>query len=426
MKKIFAIILTLLLTVGCATKQETTTTESKKVDPSNQTVTIWHTYTKAQEEALKASAERFNSLNTLGIKVVLEQQERNDFASKVMQAVRNGVGPDIIIDYATTAADYAKDGLVVDFNKYIDDAEYGIPGFRDTVSKGTLKEVTGFSDGGMYVFPLVQSGPIFFYNKDIYEELKLNVPTTWEELEANAAAVKKAYPDKYGFAFDSLADGAQTLIAQINDGVILDAENLKTNFDNEKVHARFQWFGDNVKNGNFMLAPTGQYFSEDFNSGILASYIGSVAGLPYITVENVGVAPLPQTVNGTAWTPAWNRSAIVFTSDENRQLAAFLFVKHFASAYENAQFSIACNYTSPLSTTQADADYQAFISSNVGLQQLNAEIASTYAPLAGTMTLRTGLEGAMKAVASGEKDAATAVKDVAAEADEAISSAYSR
>lgn len=426
MKKIFTIFTVLLVAfslMACDKKQEPKQ-ETAELKLQGQKVTIWHTYTKAQQEAIDASVKRFNETNPYGITVVVEQQDRKDFASKVLQSTINKVGPDIIIDYPTTAADYAKDGLVVNFENFINHPEYGIENFKSTVLEGTLKEATGFADGGMYVFPLIQSGPIFLYNKTIYDELGLKVPTTWEELTVNSAKIKEKYPEKYGFAFESLADGAQTLIAQANGGIILDAADKKTNFNNENVYKQFEWFKENVSNGNFMLTPTGQYFSEDFNSELLASYVGSVAGVPYIKLENFGVAPIPQGAGDTKWAPAWNRSAIVFTSNPSQEMAAYLFVKHFASPEENAKFTIACNYASPLLTTHENAEYKAYVEKDNALKQLSVEIAGAYPPLAGTMTLRNGLEGAMKAVATGEKDVKTAIEDVVKETDESIAEAY--
>lgn len=44
-----------------------------------------------------------------------------DSLDNVYNAVANGVGPNMIINYASTAADYVKDGLVVDLSKYVFD-----------------------------------------------------------------------------------------------------------------------------------------------------------------------------------------------------------------------------------------------------------------------------------------------------------------
>lgn len=420
MKKLWSSLLVVFLLVGCSVKENTNQT----IDLKGQKVTIWHTYTKEQQDAIDESVKRFNQDNPYGIEVVVEQQDRKDFASKVLQSTISKVGPDIVIDFATTAADYAKDGLVLNFKDLIQDPEYGMENLKEKVQEGTWKEVTGFADGGMYAFPLVQSGPIFLYNKKIYKELNLEVPTTWQQLSQNSQIIREAYPSKYGFAFESLADGAQTLIAQTNQGVILDAEQKQAAFDTEAVYQQLDWFADNVKKGYFMLTPTGQYFSEDFNSELLVSYIGSVAGVPYIKLDDFGIAPIPQGAGDYKWAPAWNRTAIVFKSNPSKELASYLFVKHFASAQENVLFTIAGNYTSPLKETVSLSEYQTYIEQDPALKHLSVDIAGSYPPLAGTMTMRNALEAAMKAVASGEKDAKTAIQDAVKETNEAITEAY--
>lgn len=421
MKRILTVLLALLMVtslVACSKKQA----DAPKESEADKKVVIWHTYTKGQQEALEAACKRFNEKNEWGIKVEAQQQSRNDFATKVKQSVKNGVGPDIIIDYATTAADYAKSGKAVNFEKYVNDPKEGIPNFKDNVLKGTLDEITKFADGGMYVFPLIQSGPVFVYNKDIYDELKLNAPKTWDELTENSKKIKEKYPDKYGFAFDSLTDGAQTLIAQANKGIILDAANKKTAFNTPEVVKWLDWFGKNVQDKIFMLTPTGQYFSEDFNSGLLVSYIGSVAGIPYLTLKNYGVSPLPQGAGDTEWVPAWNRSAILFTSNDAKQLNAFRFLKFFATPEENFLFTKAANYASPLKSTIDTPQYQEYLKTVKGLEHLRTDVAGAYAPLAGTMVLRDGLKALMTSVGTGTP-AQQAVDNLVKEADAALKDA---
>ena len=66
-------------------------------------------------------------------------------------------------------------------------------------------ETVGFVDGGMYALPAVTTGPIFFYNKTIYDEMGFTPPTTWEELAEQSKAIYEKYGIP-GFAADSLTD----------------------------------------------------------------------------------------------------------------------------------------------------------------------------------------------------------------------------
>lgn len=419
MKKLTTILLTavVLLVVGGCTKKTEKTSDSSAQDTKK--VLIWHTYTKDQQKALNDAIDRFNKTNEWKITVEAQQQDRKDFPTKVKQSVKNGVGPDIIIDYPTTAADYAKNGKVVDFNKLVNDPKEGIPNFKDIVLQGTLNEVTKFVGGGMYVFPLIQTGPVFIYDKGLYDELGLKAPKTWDELTANSQKIKEKYPDKYGFAFESLPDGAQTLIAQANNGQVFDPETKKTTFNTPEVIKWIDWYGKNVQNNLFMLKPTGKYFSEDFNSKLLVSYIGSVAGIPYLKHDNFEVAPLPQGAGKTEWVPAWNRSGILFTSNPAHELSGYRFLKFFASPAENVKFVKATNYASPYKTTIETPEYQEYLKTVKGLEHLRTDISGAYPPLAGTKVLRDELDGMMSSVATGT-DAKTAVEKAAANADASL------
>lgn len=403
MKKLFKLslaLLTCLSLAACAKTNEEPVEEAK--EPVE--VVIWHTYTEDQEATLQAAADAFNaSQETITVK--LESQAYQDFTSKVMQAVRNQNGPDMIIHYASEAANYVDDGLVIDFDQYLD-ADY-----KSTLSEAAYNAAHAFTDGKMHIYPLVTSGPIFFYNKTIYDELNLEVPTTWTQLAENAKAIYDA-KGIAGFAFDSLTDGMQTLITQAGSGMI-NSETKSVEFNTPESVERLQWFADNVKSGAFLLAPTGSYFSEDMNSGILASYIGSVAGLPYLTLpegNELGMAELPQE-GAVQWVPGWDRGAIVFSSTPEKEAAMAEFVKFFAGEEWNTKFCVAANYASPYTTTQNNADYKAFLDSNPALKNLRTDIAGSFANIAGASTVRDQLKVAATEAATGTKTAEQALTD---------------
>ena len=141
---------------------------------------LWHTYTDEQQEALEKFAADLNASQD-EYEVVVESQVRSGFLDSVYQAVANGVGPNIIVDYASTAADYVKDKLVVDLSQYVFDEEIGIADIYNSLPEAIKAETVGFEDGGMYALPAVTTGPSFFINQTIYDELGLKAPTTWEE-----------------------------------------------------------------------------------------------------------------------------------------------------------------------------------------------------------------------------------------------------
>lgn len=394
MKKLLVVLLTVAMTFamfGC-------TNEEQKEE---QTVTIWHTYTEDQKAYLEQAAADFNAAHEGEITVLVESQEYSGFDDTVYNAVMNGNGPDIIINYASTAALYVEDGKVADLSKYLSQE------LIDSLDEGAYKEATSFSDGKMHIFPIVFSGPVLFYNPDIFEAAGVTeVPTTWEGIYEASEKIH-AYNGKWGFAVDSLTDVAQTWIMQL--GVtIFDTTTNTCAFDTEEVEAMFDWYGKAVQEGLFLADPTlSNYFSDDYNNGNIACYVGSVAGAPYLTAS-WKVARLPQTEGGTAWTPAWNRGVIVFSSNEEKEAAACEFLSYFASAEVNAGWCVACNYQTSLSTTRETETYKNLMANSDTLNALQPETAGSFDALPAIQYVRTALKNLMKDVAAGT-DAKTAI-----------------
>ena len=365
-------------------------------------VSIWHTFTDAQQAALEKFAADFNASQS-DYEVVVESQAYSGFLDSVYNAVANGVGPSIIINYASTAADYVKDGLVVDLSQYVFDPEIGMADIYNSLPDSIKAETTGFVDGGMYALPAVTTGPIFFINQTIYDELGLKAPTTWEELAANSKAIYEAKGIP-GFAADSLTDMMQAFMMQSGAGYI-DVENKCVLFDTEEAKSWLAWFGENVQAGYFALNPTGDYWSNDFNAQLVAAYLGSCAGVPYIVPDGFeySVAPMVRG-EATEWFPAWNRGPIVFNKDEDTNKGAYLFVKYFLSPEVNAEWAKAMNALSPYGTTQASEAYAAFaaeLAPSLVAVQDNLDIAGALPTVTGSYAVRNALKDAAIAVAGG-------------------------
>ena len=117
------------------------TTSSAPSEPVE--VVVWNTFSEHQLDAFQAIVDEYNASQD-EVEVVVQAQPYNDFDEKLMQAVRNGTGPDIALDYAATVANYLSDGFVADLSQYIDDSEIGIPDFESSVAPGIYEEASHF------------------------------------------------------------------------------------------------------------------------------------------------------------------------------------------------------------------------------------------------------------------------------------------
>lgn len=368
-------------------------------------VNWWHTFTEGQEATLQEIIAEFNAANP-GITVIAEAQPYDGFTAKVYEAVSTGTGPDLIFNYASEAAQYVPDGLIVDQSKYM------TSDYKARVSEGVYAESTGFPDGGLYAVAVQSTGPIFFYNKTMYDELGLVAPKTWDEVEENSRAIYAKYGIP-GFAFDSLTDGMQTLLMQ-GGGQYVDLENKVVSFNTPEFIASVDWFANGVKEGYFGLAPTtGNYFSNDMSGKALASYVGSSAGLPYLDLgeDELATAPMPQTKDGVAWVPAWNRSALVFASDEETEKATVAFVEYFTNAENAGRWAESLNAFTPYSDTAELDSYKEFVASNIALTALGEQIPYAYAlpNFTGASTIRSEMKALIEKVSTDQMSAADAV-----------------
>ena len=365
-------------------------------------ITIWHTFTEDQESALQGFAEAFNATQDDYV-VLVQSQNYSGFLDAVYNAVANGVGPNIIINYPSTAADYVDDKLVVDLSQYVYDEEIGMADIVNSLPEAILAEATGFSDGGMYALPAVTTGPILFYNKTMYDELGLEVPTTWEQLAENSKVIYENYGIP-GFAADSLTDLMHMLIMQAGNEYI-DIENKCVAFDTESTLEWLTWFGDNVQAGYFGLNPTGDYWSNDFNAKLVGAYSGSCAGDAYIFPDGFeyAVAPLPTTIE-KAWFPSWNRGPIVFNKGEEANLGAYEFIKFFLQPENNTVWAKSMNAISPYGTTQECEAYKEFaaeLPASLVAVEDSLYAAGTLPSINGSYAVRTALQEMATMVAGG-------------------------
>ena len=420
MKKIIATALSLLaagILISVCSKS------SEKVS-----VEIWHTYNGIQQEYLVQAAQEFNaSQDKYEVKVL--DQDASGFADIVYNAVANKIGPSIIFNYGSTAVDYAKEGLAVDIRKYIDeDVRSGDTTMRDLIASlpdAMQDDVRGFDDGGIYYLPGCTTGPVFFYNKAIFDELSLAPPRDWNELEQVSKTIyeKKGIP---GFHSDGLVDNIQMLIMQNGLGYI-DVEKKQVAFSADKLAEIYQWYADNCAKGYFEFNTVGKYSSEDLATGVLGSFSGSCVNDQYITMltGELGIAPWISSSNGRSFYTAWNRGPIFLARSEKVDRGAYEFVKFFLAPQMNAGWAKANSALSPYRTTQGDEDYMAYVSnlpstSALPSVQANLPASGSFPNVRGGSQVRNILEEYLNNVVGGKMSALEAAEAVVRECNEAL------
>ncbi len=212
--------------------------------------------------------DKFEAENP-GIKLNLEVVSWNDVYSTVDTRIASGQTPDILnID---VFANYASDGLLEPVSQYCPEELYNdfFPSFIDQ----------SVIDGVCWAVPDLASARALFYNVDMFEEMGIEPPTTWQELEEVSQTILDFYDGEvYPWGIDMTTDEGQAAFAYYtwgNGGGFVDADgNWALNSD-ENVEA-IEYAISLVKNGYTNPNPETQtrYDLQDmFAAGKLAMVI---------------------------------------------------------------------------------------------------------------------------------------------------------
>ena len=410
--KVFAMclsaVIVLLSFAGCENKSDAEKTQ----------VVIWHTWNVEEggtEHELKVIVDEYNASQD-DVEVILQSQPSEGYSDKVYNAVTNNVGPDIIIEFATTLPEYVEGGFLADMGKYID-----TEALSKRLPKALMDESMGSTDGKLHIVPAHNTTPVLFYNKTIYDELSLKVPETWEQLEENA---EKIYKEKgiAGFAVDSYIDFAQILFMQTG-ATYIDTESFEVGFNNDACVDRVSWFVDNVNEKVFASDFSSGSIDGDFNAGLLGSFIGTSSYEPYITPDGFeyAAAPIPTTVDN-AWAPIFNRGLIVFSSDEKTEKAACDFVEYFVNVENSSRWCRSIGALSPYTDVKDEDAYAEYLTSNEILQASveTMKNGGTTPPVLGARAIRTELKQAFLQAIGGVKTPAQALAEAEANSNKVL------
>ena len=411
----------MLVTPGCSSSQSAASSDSSGSAGGTKTeLVLWHTFTEHHEAKLQEIIADFNASQDQVTVTALTQPETN-FASKVYEAAASGTGPDIVLLDASSAADYVDAGLALDFSQYID-----VENYKSRVSDGIYTEGTSFSQPGLYTITIHSTGPVYFYNKTLFDSLGLQAPETWDDVISNSQTIYEQ-TGIVGFAVDSLTDFGQEQLMQ-NGVAYVDTTTNTVPWDDPSTTEWLTWFKEGVQAGYFQLSPTtGDYNSGDLSGKVLASYIGSSAGIDYIDLgdDELACCPVPQTEGGTKWAQIWTRNIIGFRSDDEAKNQAIAdFAMFFTNTENSSAWTQVFGSISSYEDVLALPEYQTYLQDNIALQaiQAQASYAGSLPVIQNSSTLYEELKKMITQSASGATDIETAIQNAVTTCDKALQS----
>lgn len=323
----------------------------------------------------------------------------DDVRDQIKIELSTGGGPNIAYCYPDHVALYNKAGRVVTLDNLIEsdlemtlaDGTKTILGLtkeqQDDFVKGYYDEGRQFGDDAMYTLPFSKSTEVLYYNKTFFDENKLTVPTTWDEMEEVCKKIKEINPDSIPLGYDSEANWFITMTEQL-DSPYTSASGEHFLFDNETNRNFVKRYADWYDKGYV----TTQQLYGGYTSGLFTSTttqvsymsIGSSAGATHqLPTPNdqgeypfeVGIAPIPQAdAENHPAVISQGPSLVMFKNeDPQKVLASWLLMKYMTTTPEfQAQFSISSGYV-PVINSVYDLDvYKQHLESANGYEGIAA------------------------------------------------------
>ena len=305
--------------------------------------------------------EQFQELYP-NITVKFEYQSNYDATRDlVKQELGVGAGPNISYCYPDHVAMYIRTGKVIALDQFIEHEVLGLTAEQQAdflegfYNEGRqFAEVNGYN--WMYTLPFSKSTEVLYYNKTFFEKNGLEVPKTWDDVEALCKRIKEIDPDSIPFGYDSEANWFITMTEQLKSGYTTTEGDEHFIFDNptnrEFVKRFAKWYADGLVTTEEL---NGTYTSNLFK--VQDSYfgIGSTAGASYQRPNKnadgeypfeVGIASIPQADASNPKVISQGPSLVLLDSgDSQENIAAWLFMKFLTTTTElQAAFSDVSGY----------------------------------------------------------------------------------
>ena len=351
-------------------------------DGSAVTINFYHTMGANLREVLDNYIVEFNKLYP-NITIVHDQvggydDVRDQISKEILAGNQPHIAycyPDHVAMYNSAEAVTTLDGLIASTIEVTRaDGTKEILGLTDEQKAdfipGYYNEGKQFGDGLMYTLPLSKSTEVLYYNKTFFDEHKLKVPTTWDELEAVCEQIKAIDPTSIPLGYDSESNWFITMCEQLQ-SPYTSANGDHFLFDNETNREFVERFNGWFQKGYL----TTQTLYKAYTSGLFVaqegtrSYmsIGSSAGATHQrpTMVNgeypfeVGIATVPQADANNKKVISQGPSLCIFQKANPQEvIASWLFVKFLTTTVEfQAEFALASGYVPVLKSVSQHPVY---------------------------------------------------------------------
>lgn len=341
-------------------KPGSTTPVDKVTISSPVTITFWHSLTGSSAERMNKIIADFQAANP-NIKIDAQNQGTyTDIYKKSIAAINGGGLPDLSVAYESFVSEYQAANVVLPLDDYVNSSKYGLSAqdLQDFYPVYITDNQYAEYNNQMLSFPFTKSALVMYYNADKLKEAGLTVPKTWDEF---VSSCKKFTGDVKGYAINIDASTFNGAVYS-NGGKLINDDQKSWAFNGPAGVKFMRDIADMVKSGCAYQISKAFDDQAAFGDGKVVFTLGSSAGLSFYKSAvdkgakfNWNIGMLPQGNNGgTPVTTSYGGNVTLFKSkDPQKELAAWLFVKYFASTNVSAQWSTATGYL-PVRKSSAD------------------------------------------------------------------------
>lgn len=324
----------------------------------------------------------------------------DEMKKQTIYDINGGVVPTMILGYPDHFAEYLISGSIISLDKFIN-AEDPVIGYTEDELNDFVVDYVNenrqFDKNNTYKgLPFNKSTEVMFYNKDFFDQFELEVPKTWDELDALSEEiydiVATLEDDTYTWLpkiktnlaaetfipmmYDSGGNLFTTAIHQFNGNYTesvykgtgaLDLQRGNLKFVNDdNALAAFTYLQSLANKGVFNL-PTlfeGNYGSNFFIAGQTVLNVGSTGGASHYTgaKSKIGVAPIPYKDEEHKYVIQQGTNFAIFSqATDIEKLAAWLFIKHCLTTDNTVFFATQTGYLPVRKSAYETDEYKDFL-----------------------------------------------------------------
>ncbi len=324
------------------------------VDPSGQTVVFWHASSKLHGEALEKIINEFNSTNEWGITVVPEfAGYYSDIYNKMTTAIAGNSTPDLVVGYQNSAASFQLSDTLVDLNGLVNNKAWGLSKEdRDDFIMDFLDQDVNAQFGGQRLgFPPNRSVQMTYYNQTWLEKLGFEAPPqSWDDFYAVCKAATESAGDTYGYAISTDASNIFAMVVS-RGGSVLNKDQTLYTLNTPEMKDTMTFMKKLYDDGYGRKIAEKYGDQTDFGVGKVMFTTSSSAGIPYYDKAVMGSEkPFEWSLYAgphSTKKPTLNLygpSVSICKSTPEKELAAWLFLKHYTNTASQTEWVKATNY----------------------------------------------------------------------------------